>query len=94
MAARLAVQRMVDLGADATPGAEVTNAIFTARTLAAEAALACVDRAMELAGGKGFFRAAGLERRLRDIQAARYHPMRVKDQQLFAGRMALGVPIE
>jgi alkylation response protein AidB-like acyl-CoA dehydrogenase len=94
MAARLAVQRMVDLGAEATPGEETTNAIFTARTLAAEAALSCVDRAMELAGGKAFFRAAGLERRLRDIQAARYHPMRAKDQQLLAGRMALGVPIE
>jgi alkylation response protein AidB-like acyl-CoA dehydrogenase len=94
MAARLAVQRMVDLGAEATPGEETTNANFTARTLAAEAALACVDRAMELAGGKAFYRAAGLERRLRDIQAARYHPMRAKDQQLLAGRIALGVPIE
>jgi alkylation response protein AidB-like acyl-CoA dehydrogenase len=94
MAARLAVQRMVELGAEATPGEETTNAVFAARTLAAEAALSCVDRAMELAGGKGFFRAAGLERRLRDIQAARYHPMRAKDQQLLAGRMALGVPID
>jgi len=94
MAARLAVERMVELGAEAMPGAEATNAVFAARTLAAEAVLSCVDRAMELAGGKAFYRAAGLERRLRDIQAARYHPMRAKDQQLLAGRIALGVPID
>jgi alkylation response protein AidB-like acyl-CoA dehydrogenase len=93
-AARLAVERMIELGADATPGEAVTNAVFSARTLAAEAALRCVDRAMELAGGKGFYRIAGLERRLRDIQAARYHPMRAKEQQLLAGRIALGVPID
>jgi hypothetical protein len=31
---------------------------------------------MEL-GGTGFCRAASLERRFRDIQAARYHPLRV-----------------
>ena len=30
---------------------------------------------MELAGGAGFYRAAGLERRFRDIQAARYRPL-------------------
>jgi hypothetical protein len=30
---------------------------------------------MELAGGAGFYRAAGLERRFRDMQGARYHPL-------------------
>ena len=30
---------------------------------------------MELAGGAGFYRANGLERRFRDIQGARFHPL-------------------
>lgn len=93
-AARLAVEHMVELGADAAPGEAVTNVVFTARTLAGDAMLRCVDRAMELAGGKGFYRVAGLERRLRDIQAARYHPIRAKEQQVLAGRIALGMPID
>jgi len=93
-AARLAVEHMVELGADTAPGEAVTNVVFTARTLAGEAMLRCVDRAMELAGGKGFYRVAGLERRLRDIQAARYHPIRAKEQQVLAGRIALGMPID
>jgi alkylation response protein AidB-like acyl-CoA dehydrogenase len=31
---------------------------------------------MEVAGGAGFFREAGLERLFRDVQGARYHPVR------------------
>ena len=31
---------------------------------------------MEVAGGAGFFRVLGLERLFRDVQAARYHPVR------------------
>jgi alkylation response protein AidB-like acyl-CoA dehydrogenase len=49
---------------------------------------------MELAGGAGFYRAAGLERRFRDIQAARYHPLQSGAQAEYAGAMALGLPIE
>jgi alkylation response protein AidB-like acyl-CoA dehydrogenase len=49
---------------------------------------------MELAGGAGFYRAAGLERRFRDIQAARYHPLQPGSQARFAGAMALGLPVE
>ena len=70
-----------------------------ARTLAAEAALCGVGRALELAGGKGFYRIAGLERRLRVLKAARSKggalpSIRAKEQQALAGRMALGVPID
>ena len=38
--------------------------------------------------------AAGLERRFRDIQAARYHPLQAGPQAEYAGAMALGLPIE
>ena len=49
---------------------------------------------MELAGGAGFYRAAGLERRFRDIQGARYHPLQVGPQAEYAGAMALGLPVD
>ena len=48
---------------------------------------------MELAGGAGFYRADGLERRFRDIQGARYHPMQAGAQAQYAGAMALGMPV-
>ena len=51
---------------------------------------AAVELAMELASGSGFYRAAGVEQAFRDIQAARYHPMRRDRQALFAGSLALG----
>ena len=49
---------------------------------------------MELAGGAGFYRSAGLERRFRDIQAARYHPLQAGPQAEYAGAMALGLPVD
>ena len=54
--------------------------------------IAAVEFAMELAGGAGFYRSAGLERRFRDIQAARYHPLQSGPQAEYAGAMALGLP--
>ena len=40
-----------------------------------------------------FFRDNGLERRFRDIQGARYHPMQPAQQQAYAGRIALGLDV-
>ena len=48
---------------------------------------------MEVAGGAGFFRELGLERLFRDVQGARYHPVRGKAQLLYAGRLALGLDV-
>ena len=60
------------------------------RSLVGENAIACVEKAMELAGGMSFYRKAGLERAFRDIQAARFHPLQAKPQRDFTGRVALG----
>jgi alkylation response protein AidB-like acyl-CoA dehydrogenase len=43
------------------------------------------------AGGQGYFKGMGLERRFRDIQAARYHPIQEPKQHRFSGRVALGL---
>lgn len=73
------------------PSPETTNEIMIGRSLVARHAIAAVEFAMETAGGSAFYRDNGLERRFRDIQGARYHPMRSGPQQEFAGRIALGL---
>jgi alkylation response protein AidB-like acyl-CoA dehydrogenase len=63
------------------------------KRLATQHAIAAVDYAMEVAGGVGFYRSAGLERKFRDIQAARYHPLQEKPQTIYTGRFALGLDV-
>jgi acyl-CoA dehydrogenase len=96
MATQLAYQHMVDLGTDpaAAPGPETTNRIFIARTLVAESATKTVEAALELVGGPGFRRDLPIERMFRDIQGARFHPLREDVQKRMAGRLALGRDID
>jgi alkylation response protein AidB-like acyl-CoA dehydrogenase len=77
-----------------TPGDESVNDVMIGRQLVARHAIEAVELAMEAAGGAGFYRAQGLERRFRDIQAARYHPLQAGPQAQYAGSMALGLPID
>jgi acyl-CoA dehydrogenase len=67
---------------------------MTGRAILARAAIASVDKAMEVAGGAAFYREVGLERRFRDVQAARFHPLQEKAQLRYAGRVALGLDID
>jgi acyl-CoA dehydrogenase len=76
------------------PGPETTNRTMTGRTVAGQAAIRTVERALEVAGGAGFYRGMGLERAFRDIQGARFHPLQEKAQLRYAGRMALGLDID
>ena len=64
------------------------------RTLVARHVLAVADLAMEASGGAAFYRKNGVERRFRDLQGARYHPMQAGPQAEYAGRMALGMGVE
>ncbi len=48
---------------------------------------------MELAAGAGFYRDLGLERLFRDVQGARYHPLRGSAQLTYTGRVALGLDV-
>ena len=93
-AARLAHRDMVEACEGGDPGPETTNRIWIARTLVGRAAARVVDKAMEIAGGSSFYRATGLERLFRDVQGARFHRPQERTQLRFAGRIALGLPIE
>jgi alkylation response protein AidB-like acyl-CoA dehydrogenase len=94
MAARLAHGHMLATVRLNAPSAQTVNDIMTARQLVGRHTIAAVEQAMELAGGSGFYRAVGLERRFRDIQGARYHVMRTAQQQEYAGSMALHLPVD
>jgi alkylation response protein AidB-like acyl-CoA dehydrogenase len=92
-AARLAIRHMLDAAAVGPMGAETTGQVLIGRTLVAHAAIRTVERAMEVAGGAGFFRSLGLERLFRDVQGARYHQVREPAQLLYVGRRALGLDV-
>ena len=92
-AAQLATDDMVRLADDLNfaMGLDVTDAILVRKTIAATQVIATVEKALEVAGGAGFYRRLGLERLLRDAHGAQFHPLPAKRQHLFTGRVALGL---
>jgi alkylation response protein AidB-like acyl-CoA dehydrogenase len=92
--ARLGADFMLDAIRKSAPNAQTVNQVMTGKQLVTDHAIKAVELAMELAGGAGFYRAAGLERRFRDIQAARYHPLQAGTQAEYAGAMAMGMPVD
>jgi alkylation response protein AidB-like acyl-CoA dehydrogenase len=93
-AAQLAHRHMVATAEKNAPSAASVNETMISRALVAKHAIEAVELAMELAGGAGFYRAAGLERRFRDVQGARFHPLQQGPQATYAGSMALDLPVD
>lgn len=90
---QLAVDDMVRItnDLDVTANVETANAMLIRKTLAANAAIGTVEKALEISGGAGFYRKSGLERLLRDVHAGQFHPLQEKRQHDFTGRLALGL---
>jgi alkylation response protein AidB-like acyl-CoA dehydrogenase len=93
-AARLGHAWMLQAVERNTPGPESINDVMTGKALVTEHAIRTVELALELSGGAGFHRAAGLERLFRDIQGARYHPLQAGPQARYAGAMALSASVD
>lgn len=91
--AQLGRAAMLDVTARGGFSAETVNEVMMAKALVTNHAIRAAELAMEAAGGAGFYRSAGLERRFRDIQGARYHPLQAGPQAEYAGAMALGLPV-
>jgi alkylation response protein AidB-like acyl-CoA dehydrogenase len=91
--AELAVQGMVELCADYafTPDVATVNAVLIRKTIAAQALTAAVEKALEAVGGGGLLQSLGLERLLRDVHGAQFHPLPAKRQHRFSGRVAFGL---
>jgi alkylation response protein AidB-like acyl-CoA dehydrogenase len=92
--AQLAVQAGIDLcdNYNFTPNDATGNAAAIRKTIAAQALISAVEKALEVVGGAGLCRDLGLERRVREIHAVQFHPLQAKRQQRMSGRLALGLP--
>lgn len=73
------------------PGVETTNDVLVRKAIAATAVKDAVELAAEIVGGPGFFIGHDMERIVRDVRAMHFHPLPVRRQQVFSGRLALGV---
>lgn len=68
--------------------------VFAAKYRAVESSWRVVDMAMELAGGFGIFRAAGLERIFRDARLGRIHPANSALTHEMIAKLALGINLD
>ena len=74
-----------------TPTLEGADAALAHKAIAAEAVKSTIELAAELVGGPGFSRGHPIERIVRDVRAMHYHPLPIRRQRVFAGRVALGL---
>jgi len=92
--AQMALGKMIDIATTAQPGEKTSIEQLHCRTIFGRAVRASVDKAMDLAGGSSFYRAARIERAFRDVQGVRFHPLQEKPETVLAGRVALGLPYD
>lgn len=78
-------------GYDFEPVVERANRALISKTITTNAAIKTVHKALEVVGGSGLYRRHDLERLLRDIQGAPFHPLPEKKQLAFTARVALGL---
>jgi alkylation response protein AidB-like acyl-CoA dehydrogenase len=90
---QLAVQAVIDQCANYafTPDLATANTAFIRKTIATQSLMAALEKAAEAVGGSSFLRTGVLERLLRDIHGAQFHPLQPKRQHRFSGRVALGL---
>jgi alkylation response protein AidB-like acyl-CoA dehydrogenase len=79
-----------ELGDDYTVTPQVQNTVMVAKREAILAANEVVDTAMEVLGGRSFYRRSPLERAYRDVRAGKFHPLTPESTVFYAGKLALG----
>ena len=91
--AELAIDDMIRLNDNHgfAPSVQLVDDILTRKAVVAEKVKETVEIAAELVGGPGFYRGHAMERIVRDIRALHYHPLPQRRQQIFSGRLALGL---
>ncbi len=80
-----------DWSAGVDHGAAWPAKIFAAKHHAVEASWQVVDRALDVAGGFGIFRRAGLERLFRDARLGRIHPANTMLTHEIVAKTLLGI---
>lgn len=82
------------VGDDPQPSMETVAAVMAAKREIATAGIEVCDLAMELAGGRAYFKGSTIERAYRDIRAAKFHPLTPEATLVHGGRLALGQPCD
>jgi len=82
-----------DWSAGVDHGANWPAKIVSAKHHAVEACWRIVDRAMEVSGGAGMFRANELERLFRDARCGRFHPANTFLTHEIVGKTTLGIDL-
>jgi acyl-CoA dehydrogenase len=82
------------VGDDPTPSMDTVVAVMAAKREIALAAAEACQLALEVGGGAAFSRTHPIERCLRDVQAARFHPLDPEESLVHAGKVALDLPAD
>ena len=70
------------------------NAVLLAKRCVVTHAVEVVDLAMEAAGGAAYYKRSPIERAYRDVRAGKFHPLSPEKTLQYAGRLALGQPVD
>ena len=81
-----------ELGEDYAADASTLATVMLAKRQAVTEAIAVVDLAMDVLGGRAYFRSSPLERAYRDVRAGTFHPLTPEATLAYAGKLALGDP--
>jgi alkylation response protein AidB-like acyl-CoA dehydrogenase len=81
-----------ELGEDYAADGPTLAMVMLAKRQAVTEAIAVVDLAMEVLGGRAYFRSSPLERAYRDVRAGPFHPLTPEATLAYAGKLALGDP--
>jgi len=79
------------IGDDYAADADTLATLMLAKRHAVLEAIEVVDLAMEVLGGRSYFRRSPLERAYRDVRAGTFHPLNPENTLAHAGKLALGV---
>jgi acyl-CoA dehydrogenase len=87
---------LTELGDDfayAVDEANVNTALLAKRCVVTQA-VEVVDLALEAVGGSAYYKRSLLERAYRDVRGGPFHPLPPEKTLQFAGRLALGQPVD
>ncbi|NGP07431.1 acyl-CoA/acyl-ACP dehydrogenase [Rhodococcus sp. 14C212] len=77
------------VGGDPVPSMTTVAAVMTAKAEIARAAIEVCDLALDVAGGRGFYRSSPLEQCYRDVRGVKFHPLTPEETLLLAGAQAI-----
>lgn len=81
-----------ELGSDYAVGPANLATVMLAKRQAVTEAIEVVNLAMDVLGGRSYFRRSALERAYRDVRAGTFHPFTPEVTLTYAGKVALGDP--